>query len=544
MLRFISFSFCIPILLQAQSGSVLLKYAQWEKTGADRYFSNQIPAGTSLKKVHENQRSTLYFLCKNGIEIQGQQAAVMIRPAGVLVSWNLDSDAVFENVSQVQAGPGYVWSKAASNGLYFLYHFRDSAGYRFYTPLGAGHAFYEDMKRYSEGDSTVKARVFLPDPLSRKGWIYGGNFRDRNDSNAVWLEGEMQTVILSCMFENDSFRLRTPRLSFADVSPPFSNHAAGRDSLCFSRDQAEFEEVNIFYHITELQNWWNAMGFGDYSDTVVLDAHALFGTDESAFDPTVWPPTIEFGDGGVDDGEDADAPVHEYTHAAFNHLVPGGYNGTERKAVEEGICDFMAVAYSARFTSHQTGWVYNWDGHNEFWPGRNLLNQKTYPGSITSQSHSDGELFGAALLDLAMETGFDSALKIAMEAMPLMVAGMGMRQCARLMLQADSLTNEGRTAWSIIKAFYPRGLLPDAGKMEYLEMKMRIRNSLDFALGKGPLLVYPIRDGVYEIMDAGGRVLEMYRTRSGEILEIKPDAFPPGMYLLRSGSETEKIIRI
>ena len=53
---------------------------------------------------------------------------------------------------------------------------------------------------------------------------------------------------------------------------------------------------------------------------------------------------LHFGDGGVDDAEDADIVLHEYGHSVQDNQVPGWGPGgdTEQGAIGEGFGDLLA----------------------------------------------------------------------------------------------------------------------------------------------------------------------------------------------------------
>lgn len=542
MLRWIGLFLLGPCALSAQWGSLRVTRSQTEVQGLQAILANYLPAGSKLKPITETNSRSSYSILVQGIPVNGFQVAALSHRGQTLISWYLEKDADFKIPKFIPPGH-YEWYRPEGAKAFELCSYRDSAGVRIYKPVDGDDEFETDMKRYLAKDTATKMRVFLPDPLSRGNVFYGGVYRDRGDSSYAEIEALMVERDMKCSFSDDSFRLGNSYLSFAEISPPKKEHAVVAGEFLLNRNETGFEEVNAFYHIAELSLWWDTLGFADFRDTVVMDAHAMFGADESAFDPTVNPPTIEFGDGGVDDAEDADAPVHEYTHAAFNHVIPNSYTGIERQSIEEGICDFMTVAYSSRYTPYQKGWVYNWDGHNEFWAGRTLVNNRKYPDDITSQTHIDGQLFGAALYDLAMETGFDSAVKIVMNSMPLMVSGMGMRNAARLLLQTDSLFNNGRTSWALIKAFYPRGLLPDMGNDNISEQQFILKNSYEFAMGNGPIEISTLTDRVFRINSIDGRLMREIRLGPGETGYLFPGDFPSGVFIICSGSIREKFIK-
>ena len=72
---------------------------------------------------------------------------------------------------------------------------------------------------------------------------------------------------------------------------------------------------------------------------VVADSHGTMA-DNSYF---ANPSSLYLGTGGVDDAEDADVIVHEYTHfLSWNANQSNGSNATlERQAIDEGLCQFL-----------------------------------------------------------------------------------------------------------------------------------------------------------------------------------------------------------
>lgn len=528
--------------LYGQMTTMVLPKSAIENSGIAYYFKDKIPQGSEIKLANEVKNSKVYNVYYLGFPVQGCQIVTVQFGQKVAINASVNSNILFEKIAAENNLINAEWLFMETQNTYGLFGYSDSSGFRIYTHLLTGETFVEDKHRYLGKDTFTKGFVNFPDPLSSANKLYGGNYKDGNDFNYSELAAERKEVVFNCKFYQDSFRLESPYFSFKEISFPVNQHAVGKGPLFYSRDMDAFEEVNVFYHLSQLCNWWDSLGFGHYRDSVVIDVHAYFNADQSGLDPLVNPPTIEFGDGGVDDAEDADAPVHEYTHAAFHLLNPNAYIGTQRQAIEEGICDFMAVAYSNRITKNQNGWVYNWDGHNEFWAGRTLVNSRYFPVDITNQSHVDGQLFGAALFDLANEIGYDSTLKIVFHAMPLMLGNITMREAANLLFLADSLANNGRTRWAMIKAFYPRGLLPQVG-VETIKETMVLQNSDGFAVSSSNLVVHPLVTGTLKIFAVSGELVLEKAVAAGEELELFPSDFVPGTYILRLSNSAYKILK-
>lgn len=317
----------------------------------------------------------------------------------------------------------------------------------------------EDVRIYSKKDSLITLKIFTPDPLSLAARTYNYPYKDRQDSTYPQIENEKTWQKARLLVKNDSFFLADDYLSFSEISNPVTAIPVFKsDFIQTNRNQPAFEYLNAFFHLQNVRTFWTSMGLGYLADTVTIDPHALGGADESSFDRTHKPPAIEFGDGGVDDAEDADAIIHEYTHAACQSVVTNGYTGIERQSVEEGICDFSAAVYSLLFTQNFKGQVYNWDGHNEYWNGRTLVNTRKYPADKTGQVHIDGQLFGGALWDIGTTIGYDSCLKLLFLSLPALLPNIGMKEAASAIIYTDSLMFNGRNFLVLDKVFSDRGL--------------------------------------------------------------------------------------
>lgn len=485
-----------------------------------------------------SKQSRLYAITYRNIPIYGCQLAVLKGKIRSVVTASFPWSDSFISTNLLPE----IWFPDTALHAYFPAKIEKQGGIAVYRNLNGNGAVTLDERRFLQKDSSIKVKIFAPDPITATGTTYGNPLRDWNDSSNALLQAAMTEVEITCLFDADSFHLQTPLLRFSNISNPDMESGVYK-SLDFDRSDPGFEELNVYFHLQELAKWWTALGFPDYADTVQVDAHAFEGLDESLFNPLLNPPSIEFGTGGVDDAEDADAIVHEYTHAAFHAIVPSGYAGSQRQAVEEGICDFVAVAYSNLYSAHQSSWVYNWDGHNEFWNGRNLVNNKVYPASITNFPHQDGELFGAALYSLSQELGYDTTLKLLFSAMPLFVSGISMTEAAALILKTDSVLFDAEYRWPVIKAFYPKGLLASLHTDTHVVSKQfEVLNSAAFARGDGNLVLYSSKPLNIQVFDVCGRMVYEYSGKS-EKIELNPHAFKSGMYVVKMGDYSVKIVK-
>ena len=123
---------------------------------------------------------------------------------------------------------------------------------------------------------------------------------------------------------------------------------------------------------------------------IAVDVYALNGNDNSEFISSTNPPRLNFGQGGVDDAEDADVLIHEYAHAVSHSAAPGSLIGYERLAIDEGFGDYWAAVYSKMLNEYNYKELYNWDGHNEFWEGRSIDHERKYNDGLNGNKYIDG----------------------------------------------------------------------------------------------------------------------------------------------------------
>jgi len=226
----------------------------------------------------------------------------------------------------------------------------------------------------------------------------------------------------------------------------------------YTRSQQEFEDVNSFYHISEFKNYLEYLGFLALVDyTLVVDAHALNGADNSMYSP---PKSLLFGEGCVDDAEDADVIIHEYVHAITAHAAPNTWVGNERKAIEEGLGDYFATSYTRNINPFNWEKMFGWDGNNSCWSGRTTATSKQYPGGITGDIHDDGEIWSSTLMQIWEVIGKETTDSITLESLSSYAKNITMTDAAYLFLDADSLLTGGANYLLSYYWFELRGILP------------------------------------------------------------------------------------
>jgi len=316
-------------------------------------------------------------------------------------------------------------------------------------------------KNRSVTDTTISVKVFIPDPLTSANVNYGTPYSDQNNADVTELNAQLYPAATIGGISNDTFYLENSFVKITDhslptVTPPWSL----LDQFLFNRGHANFEETNILYHITEMQLWIQSLGFTNLvSYKIHADAHGLNGADNSNFNPAASPPRLTFGDGGVDDGEDADVIIHEYCHAVSYSAAPGTTIGNERLAIEEGNSDYFAASYSKNIDPYNWQNVYSWDGHNEFWAGRFVQSIKTYPADISGNFYQDAEIWSSTLMQIWDDLGRFTTDQLLLQSMYSYTSNMTMPQAAALILEADTLLNSGANYSIICTHFASRGIL-------------------------------------------------------------------------------------
>jgi hypothetical protein len=187
----------------------------------------------------------------------------------------------------------------------------------------------------------------------------------------------------------------------------------------YTRDDDRFEEAAVYAAIDGIQTWFQALGFTNVNNrSIPVDVHCI--TDDNSYYSS-GDKALHFGDGGVDDAEDADIAIHEYGHSVHDNQVPGwggGGGNNEQRAMGEGFGDFLAGMYyindgNATFLNTYKYCIGEWDasGYNPIVAGNSgsgclrWINGRSqsngadigaYSGTPTAV-HSDGRFWSAAL---------------------------------------------------------------------------------------------------------------------------------------------------
>lgn len=418
-----------------------------------------------------------------------------------------------------------------------------------------GILYFRDLNVYhksvqNNGDSLVSMLIFNPDPLTRAGVYYGSPYIDNNDADVPELNAQREQVDFPAYYDNGVFRLESNYVLITEFSSPVTTPATSNTpSFHYTRSQSEFEDVNAFFHLNNYKNYLNSLGFSNLVNYQInVDAHGFNGADQSAFTPTFSPPRLTFGEGGVDDAEDADVIIHEYGHAISHSAAPNTNIGSQRQALDEGFGDYLAASYSNAINPFRNTDVFTWDGHNPFWAGRNAASSKIYPTNLTGSIHANGEIWASVLMQIHNSIGREKTDSILFQSMYSYSANMTMPQAANLFIQADSLLFNGDNYAVICNYFLQRGLVNNCiqSTQEIFSEKpnnVRLLNSYNFTHHKENAIIVINDNEVYtvSIYDALGRTISINDNISKEFV-LNYASLPQGILIVEVYNSVSKNI--
>ncbi len=261
-----------------------------------------------------------------------------------------------------------------------------------------------DKATYVDGTGNV----FDPDPLSSAGVTYGtAGYVDGGDADTPQLDAELISKTLLDLTEvGGTFSLVGPWAEIRDTETPnLGLFTQPSSDFSFTRTQSGFEAAHTYFHIDSIMRYLNVtLGvtitpFQYPGNASRFDPHGLGGSDNSHYIGSTG--EVAFGEGGVDDAEDADVVIHELGHALHDWVTNGGLS--QVNGLSEGIGDYVASSYSRSLGQWTPGdpqyfWVFDWDGHNPFWGGRITNYGAVWPGGLVGQVHTDGQIWATCMM--------------------------------------------------------------------------------------------------------------------------------------------------
>jgi hypothetical protein len=289
--------------------------------------------------------------------------------------------------------------------------------------------------------------IFDPDPLTRAGAVYGGGYVDGNDADTAQLTAARSAVTLrDVTLTGTQYTLVGPWAEIREIELPTKGlFPSATADWSFTRNQDGFEAAMTYWHIDNYMRYVNvtlgvAARPSAYTTGVRFDPHGQ----ESPSQPGVpvdnsryqgGTQNLAFGEGCVDDAEDADVIIHELGHGLHDFL------GTisQVDGLSEGLGDYVAVSYTRSLgllapTSPAYSWVFKWDGHNACWPGRTAAVTTTYPSG--SVPHARGQNWSTSNMRIWNAIGREKADKAVFEGIRLTNGSSTQPQAAAAAMQA------------------------------------------------------------------------------------------------------------
>jgi len=316
---------------------------------------------------------------------------------------------------------------------------------------------------------TGSGLAFIPNPVQTSG---DTSLTDNSDATSATLDAQRSAVTLLGL-DAGTGRLKG---EYVDLTLTGGLVVTVADEASrvynYDRDDDRFEEVTIYHSIDSIQRWFHSLGFDD--DTAPANgirdfptlANAHWFADDQSFYST-GDNAVHFGDGGVDDGEDADIVAHEYGHAV-QHDQNACWGGGEMGAMGEGFGDYLAASFylfdgDATYQASHAACVGDWDA-TAFGSGnpaclRRVDGNKTYPDDLVGSVHADGEIWSRALWDIRLALGATKADTLVLEHHFSVPCNATMTDAALALLQANVNLYSGLDDATIRTAFCDRGIL-------------------------------------------------------------------------------------
>jgi Zn-dependent metalloprotease len=213
-------------------------------------------------------------------------------------------------------------------------------------------------------------------------------------------------------------KLEGPYVIVRDIDPPDVPPPTGANAFEFiyEYDNPSFEEVMVYYHINRNQLYIQSLGLGDIAKyPVIVDAHACDGADQSQYisnPPAGKPPHLAFGDGNVNDAEDADIILHEYGHVIQYSQAEDAFAGDgQPKAMGEGFGDYWAFSSFYKETcasGHTLHYIGEWDRAPRYL--RSINEEVTFANyDPNTTPHINGRIWSRTLFEIFRKFGKEVA---------------------------------------------------------------------------------------------------------------------------------------
>lgn len=235
----------------------------------------------------------------------------------------------------------------------------------------------------------------------------------------------------------------------------------------------------------------------------------------------------------MDDAEDAQVVIHEFTHALIDQAAPDTYLGDDRKSMEEGYGDYLAMSYSEHLTGKKETDVFSWDAHNEFWDGF-IVNSPTTYRLRTGKMNHDREIWSSFLTMIAERIGRTTTDELVLESLYYLQPNITMPEMGSILLHLDTVLHLARNSDVIQSCMMEKEFrVSNPGTSTNDPAFFRIRNSTP--ISGHPLTIEWTESGTVEvwIVDVAGRCLFNTRGANGKLEITRPPTSQPGILRLQ-----------
>lgn len=453
--------------LKAEQNSIQL--VKFSKSPVARHYLfqqryNNIPVYNATLKVNIEDNGKVLSLYDNSFHTENWNYNIIQYEIDKLKNSEavktFESKFSNENIQLKEVNIAVIENNAAAV-FRFRIHNETTHDFREYLVNANGEILFSiNLNCNHRSNAVADALVHLPDPVTRAQSMYTPPFVDANNTTNASLNAQRVAVLLEVTEINGTYVLENDYVAIKDFDAPFfAPPQSNFPEFLFNRSQPGFEQVNAFYHITEYQKYVQSLAFSNLPDyQIQVDAHALNGDDNSLFSTATFPPRLYFGTGGVADAEDADVVVHEYGHALSDAANSSNF-GNERRALDEGIGDYFATSYSKAIDTFRWADMFTWDGHNEFWDGRDAATTKKYPADLTNSIHANGEIWSSAIMEVWDNLGRETTDKLMLQTLYALSSNMTFKNAANEFLRSDTLLFNGIHFCDIYYPLLRKGLV-------------------------------------------------------------------------------------
>jgi hypothetical protein len=452
--------------------TALLKDLKYEKTikslGACTALFQQYFKGTPIHgawiAVHIDQKNRVFMVKNDTVPVANLEEKVSKAKATPLPAFKIDAiikqkikhygilDSPIQKESMIYALKGdfrQIWKVKFGTK-------KPAASWVLFLDKATGHIIEERNVLWK---AKGKGHVFKPNPVVT---LDRDDLLDQKDKDQAIFAGAYKNVVLMDLAENGYLKG-----SYVDTTEtPNSVRQMDFNFVC-SRDNDRFEAVMAYYHINALQRYIQSLGFKDdksiLNRPIKVNAHGG-PDDQSYYDPSPDKHDLTFGDGGVDDAEDAEIILHEYGHAIQDAIVPGFGQSLEGRSMGEGFGDYLAGSFFCRLKKGERKVrIAEWDAKGyEGGPQeclRRLDSAKHYPEDMEGEEHADGEIWSACLWKVQKLLGRKKADTVILEGQFYLNQYSDLKDGAEAIILAEKNLYAGKRTKSLTKIFKDRGIL-------------------------------------------------------------------------------------